>query len=318
MSGMDLKEQKYVCTLAECGTLVQAAEKLFITQPALSLYITNLEKTLGLPLFERRGKKFKLTYTGRCYVEKARKMLALQREFNEEIEEIAREQRGLIRLGIAQRRGSWLLSPVLAEYDGLWPEIEIRLREGNLSVLYEMLRNAELDLVVLNDYDATDRMEKIVLFEEEFLVAVSPEHPINAKSFQKPGEYYRRVHPEDMNGECLLLCTKMQSTRKIEDQIIQSYKLCPAKIREFRSVETAVQMAAEGMGISFVREGFAVNLHYDKPLCYYIPDIPDHKKTVVAAYTKNSALPKYMRDFIYLLKEHAAHYCERRRGESPF
>ena len=58
MSGMDLKEQKYVCTLAECGTLVQAAEKLFITQPALSLYITNLEKTLGLPLFERRGKKF--------------------------------------------------------------------------------------------------------------------------------------------------------------------------------------------------------------------------------------------------------------------
>ena len=52
MSGMDLKEQKYVCTLAECGTLVQAAEKLFITQPALSLYITNLEKTLGLPLFD--------------------------------------------------------------------------------------------------------------------------------------------------------------------------------------------------------------------------------------------------------------------------
>ena len=58
---MDLKEQKYVCTLAECKSLTRASERLYISQPALSLYINNVEKILGARLFERNGRKFELT-----------------------------------------------------------------------------------------------------------------------------------------------------------------------------------------------------------------------------------------------------------------
>ena len=68
---MDLREQKYVCTLAELGNLTRAAERLYISQPALSIYITNLEKNLGTPLFDRSGKKFTLTYAGEQYVKRA-------------------------------------------------------------------------------------------------------------------------------------------------------------------------------------------------------------------------------------------------------
>lgn len=53
---MELKEQRYVCTLAECGNLTRAADRLYISQPALSIYISNLEKHLGMPLFDREGK----------------------------------------------------------------------------------------------------------------------------------------------------------------------------------------------------------------------------------------------------------------------
>lgn len=58
---MNLKEQEYVCVLAECGNITKAAEKLYISQPALSIYISNLEKTLGVKLFDRSGKRFTLT-----------------------------------------------------------------------------------------------------------------------------------------------------------------------------------------------------------------------------------------------------------------
>lgn len=67
---MDLKEQKYVCTLAECKSLTRASERLYISQPALSLYINNVEKNLGAPLFERNGRKFELTWLGKQYVER--------------------------------------------------------------------------------------------------------------------------------------------------------------------------------------------------------------------------------------------------------
>ena len=61
---MELKEQRYVCTLAEYGNLTRAADRLYISQPALSIYISNLEKHLGTPLFDREGKKFELTKLG--------------------------------------------------------------------------------------------------------------------------------------------------------------------------------------------------------------------------------------------------------------
>ena len=77
---MDLKEQKYVCTLAECKSLTRASERLYISQPALSLYINNVEKNLGAPLFERNGRKFELTWLGKQYVEKASQMLELERQ----------------------------------------------------------------------------------------------------------------------------------------------------------------------------------------------------------------------------------------------
>ena len=91
---MDLREQKYVCALADCGNLTRAAEKLYISQPALSIYIANLEKNMGIPLFERNGKKFALTYAGERYVERARKMLKLEREFNDELIDLIRERAG--------------------------------------------------------------------------------------------------------------------------------------------------------------------------------------------------------------------------------
>ena len=66
---MHLKEQLYICTIAECGNITKAAEKLFITQPALSLYINNLEKMFGVKLFDRVEKQFIPTAAGKLYGE---------------------------------------------------------------------------------------------------------------------------------------------------------------------------------------------------------------------------------------------------------
>jgi len=85
---MNLKEQEYVCALAENGTITAAAKELFISQPALSIYINNLEKSLGVRLFERVGKQFILTYAGEQYVEKAKLILQLSHELDEKLKDI--------------------------------------------------------------------------------------------------------------------------------------------------------------------------------------------------------------------------------------
>ena len=307
---MDLREQKYVCTLAECGNLTRAAEKLFISQPALSLYITNLEKNLGIPLFDRSGKKFVLTYAGERYVAKAGRMLELEREFNEEIYSIVQRKLGRLRLGVSQRRGSWFIPPVIAKYEARWPGIDLVIKEGNLADLNEMLKNSELDMIILNKTDVSGDMETRLLFKEEFLMAVPVRHPINERAEYVPGERYRKVRPEHLNGQTLILHTSWQSSRNIEDAILKRHKVRPGKIRVMRSMETAIQMVAEGLGISFVREGYAVNLEYKKPVNYYIVDTEHHEREVVVAFRRGIELPEYMTGMVELLEEQGRHFLE--------
>lgn len=311
---MDLREQKYVCTLAECQNLTRAAEKLFISQPALSIYITNLEKSLGLPLFDRSGKKFTLTYAGERYVEKALKMLKLEIEFNNEIYDMAMERAGRLRLGVSQRRGSWLIPPVIVEYEKKWPGVDLIIREGNLSDVNEMLKNSELDMIILNQDDVKDGMDTEKILEEEFLVALPADHPLNEKAVQEPGALYRKLKPEYLSGETLILHTPWQSSRNVEDEILNHHHVRPGKIRVIRSMETANQMVAEGLGISFIREGYAVNLKYHKPVSYYILDTECHKKDLVVAYKKGLKLPVYMWDMIDILKEHGESYITKAKS----
>lgn len=308
---MDLREQKYVCTLAELGNLTRAAERLYISQPALSIYITNLEKNLGIPLFDRSGKKFTLTYAGEQYLEKAKKMLELEREFCEDIEKITRETAGRIRLGISQRRGCFFLPPVIAEYEKTWPEIDLVIREGNLTDLGELLKNGELDMVVLNRSDVKGDMDTELLFQEEFLMAVPACHEINEKAEYVPGSRYRKLKPEYLNGETLILHTAWQSSRGIEDAILKQYGVVPKKVRVIRSMETAVQMAAEGLGITFIREAYAANFHYRKPVNYYILNIERHRRDVVVAFKNGSELPAYMRGMVEILKKHGSEFLSK-------
>lgn len=307
---MELREQKYVCTLAECGNLTRASERLFISQPALSVYITNLEKSIGVPLFDRSGKRFTLTYAGERYVEKARQMLLMEQAFREEICAVVQETAGRLRLGVSQRRGAWLIPEVIVKYGEQWPEIDLVIREGNITDLNEMLKNNELDILILNKEDVSVDMEAQPLFTEEFLMAVPVRHPINEKAEYVPGARYRKIKPEHLNEQTLILHTPLQSSRGLEDLILKKNHVHPKKVWTIRSIETAVQMAAEGIGISFVREGYAVHLKYKKPVNYYMIDMEGHAGEVVAAYRTTEMLPAYVEGMVKILKEQGEHFLD--------
>lgn len=301
---MDLKEQKYVCTLAECQNLTRAAERLYISQPALSIFISKLENSMGIPLFTRKNGKFILTYAGECYVEEARKMLELERSLRKKLDKITSEQSGRIRIGSSVRRSPWLLPPVIAKFEKEWPDVEVILKEGTISDLNELLDNFELDLVVLNLPDLKDDMDYQVLFRDEFLLAVPQFHPINEKSEYVPGSAYRKIDPKYLNGESLFLHASWSSSRQIEDRILEKHHVKPGRIRVIRGTETSFQMIAEGLGIGFIRESYAINLKYRKTVNYYCIDSDDHPIDVVACYRSSAPLPAYMKRMLELLEEH--------------
>lgn len=300
---MEVKEQRYVCTLAEVGNLTKAADQLFISQPALSIYISNLEKRLGTSLFERQGKKFVLTQAGERYVRHARKILEEAKAFDGELTTLLSDQTGRLRLGIPLLRGPWLMPQVLIEFRKRWPEVELCLREGNITFLNKLLEAHELDMILINQENLDPKMEHQKLFEEEFLVAVPPGHPLNGKARFSKGQPYGLLEPEDLDGQVFLGTTEQQSSRALLDQILSKYHIHPSRMVTIRGIELNLQLVAEGVGITLVREGFTKFLRYSKPINLYQLDIPEHRRNVVLAYHHRDPVPDYMLGMADLLKE---------------
>lgn len=298
---MNLKEQSYVCVLAECGNITKASERLYISQPALSIYINNLEKYLGMKLFERTGKKFVLTNVGEIYVEKAKKMLELKKEFDEELGELLDNKRGRIRLGVQLRREAWLLPPVLAEFKREYPGIEVVIREGTMHELWEMLEGYELDLVLMNAAFIRKDMQYQELFEEEILIAVPQVNPLNEKSAYVEGSRYRSLDLKWLEGEALILQHPNQSIRADVDAALKEAGIRPGSIQVIRNIETAIQMVAEGLGIGFNRESYAINMKYRKRVNYYTIGESPKKSSFVAGYRRGMHVSTYMQRFIDLI-----------------
>ena len=175
---MNLKEQLYVCTLAETGNITQAAKLLFISQPALSLYISNLENILGIRLFERIGKSFVLTQAGELYVEKASQMLKLKESFDYGLSEIVNGQDERLRVGIQDIRSHFLTPIILPKMDKMYPRTKLVWMEGNYTPLEQMLLNNELDIFFCNCNTLCKDFEYIPLLNDEVVFIVHKDHPL--------------------------------------------------------------------------------------------------------------------------------------------
>lgn len=301
---MNLKEQLYVTTLARCKTISKASEELFITQPALSLYISNLEKYLGVKLFVRTGKEFVPTYAGEEYIKRANVMLELKEEFNQIVQEITSSYDNKLRLGIQHRRAVGLLRHVLPPFVKEFPNVELTIREGIHSELIEMYSKNEADLLLGIFKEELPDTEYIDVMDERVLVVLPADHPANRLAYKdpdKPGPWLS-LDIRHLDKEKFILPTKKQSLRMSIDRIFEMVEITPGKITELTYFETIMGLVASGMGIGFNREGYLDNMCQNPNLRHYLIGGVDYTSKVQIARHKGS-VPDYTLRLIDLLKE---------------
>jgi DNA-binding transcriptional LysR family regulator len=291
---MYLKEQTYVCTLAETGNISKAADQLYITQPALSTYISNLEQSLGVQLFVKVKNKLVLTYMGERYVEKAREMLRLQDEFNLELSLYGKGVTGRIRIGVQSRRSPFIVADIICFFKQNHPNIEIVFEEGDISSLEKMIEENRLDLII---YTCLDRKSNLVyerIKEDKILVAINSLSSLRSKTIWNPTDKYPWINIEDIKDETLILPHKGQSLRDICELLFKSENFKPEKIIEIKNIETIITMVSRNLGVGFNRESYADNMNVYNVMYLNIKQDKTPSELVIA-YTKNSSrIPNFM------------------------
>ena len=242
-----LRQLRYLSALARYGHFGRAAEACSVTQPALSMQIRDLERTLGVAVVERRPGEVLLTDVGREIARRGEDVLTASRD----LVDFARQRSGLLRgrltLGVIPSLAPYLLPRILAPLQARFPELRLELRETQTRQLVDDIKNGALDAAMLAlPVDEAD-IDSIALFEDLFLLAVPAADPRTATT---------RVAVEDIDQARLLL---LEDGHCLRDQALA---LCAgARGRNAASVgtgfgasslATVMQMVAGGYGVTLV------------------------------------------------------------------
>ena len=134
-------EMKYIYTVYQCGSFSKAAEKLFLTQPALSISVQKAEHEVGMPLFNRDKKPLELTEAGMIYIQKIEQIQHLEQELAMQLNDLTDLKTGHLRVGGTHYFNAYILPPVIAAYKKKkFPGISLQLIEAGSWELIDMLK----------------------------------------------------------------------------------------------------------------------------------------------------------------------------------
>ncbi len=230
---------------AQKNNFSAAADELVITQPTVSAQIRALEKQYGVILFKRIGRRVELTDSGKRLFKYAKKVFDLATEIDQLLNDIRKNEEGIIRLGVGKSYGKYFISPLLCRFQKKFPKVRIILKEGNSEDIFKGILRYEIDLGLLgiNILLARKCLELIRIQREEVLLMAWPRHGLaNSKS----------VSFSDLKNEPIILREKGSGVRDLIIARFEQEKIKPNIVIETENVSTLIELIKEEEGVGFL------------------------------------------------------------------
>ncbi len=186
MSETTLRQLEYAVAVADHSHFGRAAHAAAVSQPGLSAQIRELERALGVQLFERTSRGALLTPAGRPIIALARKVLLTVAELGQEAELQHGGPRGPLRIGAIPTMAPYLLPPLVRTLHDRWPGVALQLREMQTTRLVETIEEGNVDLGLLAMPVDTGRLHVHELAEEDLVLAIPTDHPLAVGSGPLP------------------------------------------------------------------------------------------------------------------------------------
>lgn len=293
-SPLEIRHLQTLAALAEGGTLAKAAERLFVTQSALSHQLKLLEGHYGVPLFERNTKPLRFTQGGKRLLQLAREVLAMTADAEREIAQWVSGRSGELRVAVECHTCFDWLMPAMDAFREHWPEVELDLVSGFQTEPIALVEQGLADFAVV--HDRPPRRAGIVtehLFSYETLAIMSPDHRYAGRDY---------LQPRDFAAEVLI-------SYPVDDAMLDVVRhfLAPRGIRpKRRNAELTLailQLVASGRGIAALPE-WSVKTYLDRGYVVGKPLGPKGLRCELhAAMPESLAAKPFMRDFVEKVRE---------------
>ena len=262
---VSFRQLEYFVAVAERLSFRAAADACFVTQPGLSAQLKDLERLLGVQLFERSQRTVLLTPAGETLLPLARGILTASGEFVDLARSLTRPLSGTLRLGVIPTVAPYLLPKTLPALRRRYPQLQVRLHEDLTHRLLELLSHGRLDLLLVALEADLGNVSTLALATDPFVVAVPAQHRLAKR---------KRVTEADIAAEQVLL---LDDGHCLRDQALAVCHTSGAsEVGDFRasSLNTLVQMVAGGLGITLLPR---LSLEVEAPQLSQIVILPFRK-----------------------------------------
>lgn len=304
-----------IYTVYREGSISRAAQKLFISQPSLSVMIHKIEEEIGTPLFDRTTKPIRLTEAGEEYIKATEEIMHIEKAFENYLNAVEGLQTGSLNLGSNQLLSSLVLPKYISAYISHYPNIKLHLVDDNSTVLENMIYAGQLDLIIDNQRLNEEVFEQVQLKEEQLLLAV----PVSFLCNQGMERYQLRendviqgkhtvqtvlpVSLENFQDVPFITMTRENETRHRTDEIFREAGIKPKTILEIDRLVTLYQFVEMGTAASIVSDTLVQNIqHHNGNVLFYRLDSRFARREIYISWKRNKYYSRAMRAFIQLIE----------------
>ena len=244
-----LDQLRILKAIASEGSFKRAADSLYVSQPAVSLQVQNLERQLDVPLFDRGGRRAQLTEAGHLLLSYGEKILSLCQETCRALEDLQNLQGGTLIVGASQTTGTYLLPRMIGMFRQKYPDVAVQLHVHSTRRTAWSVANGQIDLAIVGGEIPTELVEALEIVpyaEDELALILPPSHPmVQQETIQK----------EDLYKLQFISLDSQSTIRKVIDQVLTRCGIDTRRLKiemELNSIEAIKNAVQSGLGAAFV------------------------------------------------------------------
>lgn len=275
----------------------KAADRVFRTQPAVSIAIRRLEEEIGLPLLDRTQKVPVPTEAGKVVYDYAQRILALRDQVSEAIAELQSLKRGRVRVGANESTSLYLLPELILAFRKQYPNVKLEIFRLVSTGLPREVLERNIDFALMAS-EPTDRdLEAFPILKDELVLIMSPKHPLAARSF---------VKIKELGSESFIAHNVKSGSRM---RVVEAFARhhTPLNITlELATIETIKRFAQKQVGLAFVPR-MCVREELERGVLVSVPVRGvTYNRTLWAAHRRGASFSPAAAAFLRILKNHTS------------
>ncbi len=288
---MDFRTLRAFVEVVRQGGFSQAAKTVFATQSTVSKAVKQLEEEIGAPLLERMGHRTRLTDIGEVVYPRAVRLLADRADLLAELDELRGLKRGVLRLGLPPVGSSSIFAPLLARYRSRYPGVDVRLAEHGGDELMELVRSGDLELAA-NLFVEVEDLEWQDVRREPLIAIMSADHPQARAS---------SIDIAALRNVPFLLFAEGFAINRLILNACRRHGFEPLVAARSSQVEFLIELAASGLGVTFVPRTLADHVHGPRTHALLLAE-PDTEWRLTMLWRKGAYLSQAARAWLELAR----------------